>query len=43
MLAQELGTLTFLDMDWQLVERELERPHGPHAENMLRDLRERVA
>ena len=43
MLAQELGSLTFLDMDWELVERELERPHGPHAENMLRDLRERVA
>jgi pyruvate ferredoxin oxidoreductase alpha subunit len=42
MLAQELGSLTFLDMDWELVERELERPHGPHAENILRDLRERV-
>jgi pyruvate ferredoxin oxidoreductase alpha subunit len=43
MLAQELGSLTFLDMDWGLVERELGRPHGPHAENILRDLRERVA
>jgi pyruvate ferredoxin oxidoreductase alpha subunit len=43
MLRRELGSLTFLDMDWELVERELERPHGPHAENMLRDLRERVA
>jgi len=42
MLAEELGSLTFLDMNWELVERELERPHGPHAENMLRDLRERV-
>jgi hypothetical protein len=28
-------------MDWELVERELERPSGPHAENMLRDLQER--
>src|SRR5689334_22401042 len=35
MLAEELGSLTFLDMNWELVERELERPHGPHAENML--------
>jgi pyruvate ferredoxin oxidoreductase alpha subunit len=43
MLEQELGSLTFLDMDWELVERELERPHGPHAENMLRDLHERVS
>jgi pyruvate ferredoxin oxidoreductase alpha subunit len=42
MLSDELGPLTFLDMDWGLIERELERPHGPHAENMLRDLRERV-
>jgi pyruvate ferredoxin oxidoreductase alpha subunit len=41
-LAGRLGTLTFLDMDWELVEHELERPSGPHAENMLRDLRERV-
>ena len=35
--------LHFLDMDWELVERELrrtrelERP-GPHAENILRDI-----
>jgi pyruvate ferredoxin oxidoreductase alpha subunit len=41
-LAGRLGSLTFLDMDWELVARELERPSGPHAENMLRDLRERV-
>jgi pyruvate ferredoxin oxidoreductase alpha subunit len=34
----EPGRLTFLDLDWELVERELERPQGPHAENMLRDL-----
>jgi pyruvate ferredoxin oxidoreductase alpha subunit len=35
--------LTFLDLDWKLVERELQRAaekrrSGPHAENMLRDL-----
>jgi pyruvate ferredoxin oxidoreductase alpha subunit len=42
MLAEELGSLTFLDMDWPLIARELERPSGPHAENMLRDLREQV-
>ena len=35
--------LHFLDLDRELVERELERPReraapGPHAENMLRDL-----
>ena len=41
-LAGRLGSLTFLDMDWELVARELDRPSGPHAENMLRDLRERV-
>ena len=33
---------TFLDMDWELVERELaqrgERRSGPHAENILRDI-----
>lgn len=34
----EPGRLTFLDLDWSLVERELERPFGPHAENILRDL-----
>jgi pyruvate ferredoxin oxidoreductase alpha subunit len=37
------GQLTFLDLDWRLVERELHRVEskrrsGPHAENMLRDL-----
>jgi pyruvate ferredoxin oxidoreductase alpha subunit len=30
--------LTFLDLDWSLVERELELPSGPHAETILRDL-----
>jgi pyruvate ferredoxin oxidoreductase alpha subunit len=41
----ELEPLSFLDLDKELVERELERmrkkdgrPSGPHAENMLRDL-----
>ncbi|HUP31614.1 MAG TPA: transketolase C-terminal domain-containing protein [Gaiellaceae bacterium] len=34
----ESGALTFLDLDWGLVQRELERPFGPHAENILRDL-----
>jgi pyruvate ferredoxin oxidoreductase alpha subunit len=38
-----LEALTFLDMDWALVNRELERidasrASGPHAENILRDL-----
>ena len=37
-----LGPLTFLDMDWDIVNRELarmasSRRSGPHAENMLRD------
>lgn len=37
------GRLTFLDMDWDLVERELlrtqqHRRSGPHAENILRDV-----
>jgi pyruvate ferredoxin oxidoreductase alpha subunit len=41
-LANRLGPLTFLDMDWGLVSRELERPSGPHAENMLRDLAGRL-
>jgi pyruvate ferredoxin oxidoreductase alpha subunit len=41
--ADELGELTFVDLDRPLVERELERMladrrSGPHAENMLRDL-----
>ena len=39
----ELEPLNFLDLDTELVERELARereglPAGPHAENMLRDL-----
>jgi pyruvate ferredoxin oxidoreductase alpha subunit len=39
----EPGRLTFLDMNWKLVERELQRTHerrrsGPHAENILRDI-----
>jgi pyruvate ferredoxin oxidoreductase alpha subunit len=39
----ELGPLTFLDLDVELVERELSRMQegvlsGPHAENMIRDL-----
>ena len=38
MLGDELGPLTFLDLDIDRVERELARPSGPHAENMLRDL-----
>ena len=42
-VADELQPLTFLDMKWDIVERELaraqsgERP-GPHAENILRDI-----
>ena len=39
----EPGRLHFLDLSWELVERELERMRkghrpGPHAENILRDL-----
>jgi pyruvate ferredoxin oxidoreductase alpha subunit len=42
-IAGELHPLTFLDLDRELVERELERTRttrrsGPHAENMLRDI-----
>jgi pyruvate ferredoxin oxidoreductase alpha subunit len=37
-LADELPALSFLDLDLGLVERELARERGPHAENMLRDL-----
>ena len=42
-IADELGPLTFLDMNWEVVERELDRwraDHrpGPHAENILRDI-----
>ena len=41
--ADTLGRLTFLDLDTELVARELERmgadpKSGPHAENMLRDI-----
>ena len=41
--ATELEPLTFLDLDWELVERELARERdggrsGPHAENILRDI-----
>jgi pyruvate ferredoxin oxidoreductase alpha subunit len=39
----ERDRLTFLDLDWALVERELQRAgstrrSGPHAENILRDI-----
>jgi pyruvate ferredoxin oxidoreductase alpha subunit len=42
-LAGELGSLNFLDLDLERVERELGRLRsggaaGPHAENMLRDI-----
>ena len=42
-LAGRLGRMTFLDLNTELVERELRRGSergraGPHAENMLRDL-----
>jgi pyruvate ferredoxin oxidoreductase alpha subunit len=42
-IADRLEPLTFLDMDWEVVERELRRTRerrrtGPHAENILRDL-----
>jgi pyruvate ferredoxin oxidoreductase alpha subunit len=42
-IADELGPLTFLDMKWDVVQRELERQRaghrpGPHAENILRDI-----
>jgi pyruvate ferredoxin oxidoreductase alpha subunit len=30
--------MTFLDLDTTIVQRELERPSGPHAENILRDV-----
>ncbi|HEU0024016.1 MAG TPA: hypothetical protein VFQ12_05275 [Thermoleophilaceae bacterium] len=41
-VEDRLEPQTFLDMDWELVERELERTGrgrrpGPHAENILRD------
>jgi pyruvate ferredoxin oxidoreductase alpha subunit len=38
MLESDLHELTFLDLNRELVERELERRSGPHAENMLRDV-----
>ena len=41
-IADSLKPLTFLDLDWELVERELERlragPSGPHEQNLLRDI-----
>ncbi|HVP01904.1 MAG TPA: transketolase C-terminal domain-containing protein [Solirubrobacteraceae bacterium] len=42
-VADRLEPLTFLDMDWEVVQRELERTRssrtsGPHAENILRDI-----
>ena len=41
--ADRLAPLTFLDMDWEVVDRELarmrsSRTSGPHAENILRDV-----
>jgi pyruvate ferredoxin oxidoreductase alpha subunit len=47
-LAGRLGRLTFLDLDWDVVGRELQRMSrsgrsGPHAENILRDLRAHAA
>ncbi len=42
-VADRLEALTFLDMDWDVVNRELarmgaSRTSGPHAENILRDV-----
>jgi pyruvate ferredoxin oxidoreductase alpha subunit len=41
-VADELGPLTFLDMNWERVEAELKRlgegRGGPHAENILREI-----
>jgi pyruvate ferredoxin oxidoreductase alpha subunit len=42
-IADELQPLTFLDMNWEIVQRELDRQRvdhrpGPHAENILRDI-----
>jgi pyruvate ferredoxin oxidoreductase alpha subunit len=42
-IEDRLELQTFLDMDWEIVERELRRMQerrrtGPHAENMLRDI-----
>ena len=43
--SEELEALTFLDLDRELVDRELEREEqtrrsGPAAENIVRDIRE---
>jgi pyruvate ferredoxin oxidoreductase alpha subunit len=40
--ADSLPPLSFLDLDHDLVERELARERGPHPENMLRDLAGRL-
>ena len=42
-VTDRLEAQTFLDMDWDLVKRELERTQhgvrtGPHAESILRDV-----
>ncbi len=42
-VAERLQALSFLDMDWDVVNRELQRMRasrasGPHAENILRDV-----
>jgi pyruvate ferredoxin oxidoreductase alpha subunit len=42
-VADGLQPLTFLDMNWEVVQRELERQRGgrrpgPHAENIIRDI-----
>jgi pyruvate ferredoxin oxidoreductase alpha subunit len=42
-IADGLGPLTFLDMNWDVVQRELDRQRGgrrpgPHAENIIRDI-----
>ena len=42
-IADKLGPLTFLDMNWEVVQRELDRQRagrrpGPHAENIIRDI-----
>ena len=42
-LEDELESLTFLDLDRELVARELERQQaggrpGPHAENIIKDI-----
>jgi pyruvate ferredoxin oxidoreductase alpha subunit len=46
-IADRLGRLSFLDLDWDVVDRELGRMSlprsGPHAENILRDLRAQLA